>query len=543
MLDKHVDEYMQKFSVAIIGKMPADGYSGGRYHAWVMAEALAHNGNQTYVITNNLPQFSKDFEIYPNHKKIQVILTKDFYSFELAEKKLDYVICLPGVTEGKRFYDACLNLAVSKSARFAFINFETPNWYHDVYAKMDRPEKDYLTLRTLCRYGCLIFSSANESQKYAAEYYDRYPDKTEYCVWSPPINSMVADSIKEEKTQQIMIFLRIKDKHKGGDDFLRLLGEYLRGMTCVCVVGIGEIDRHFLEEAEEIAKQYGIKLRFEKSLNDYRKFQEMKKSKLLLFPSHFEGYGYPPVEALYCGTKCVVYDLPVLKEISGEFLTYCKMDDYQMMAQKAAELLKEEDREPVCVDTADFNKQAERMQHILEDNFKNPKLRCHRNVLIWLQIYLKKRYYLIKKNKFPETLKYCIAHNVIISKELKKSDESWKKVKKQMKGKKIYIWGCGKLYTELYPKYKKRIKIHGILDKSAAKVGTRDDLSGLIIQSPEILRKANQESVAVLLSGQRCVDEMIEDLKMFGISNSLRGKIYRIFNKQKACKDSSRKSN
>ena len=444
MLDKHVDEYMQKFSVAIIGKMPADGYSGGRYHAWVMAEALAHNGNQTYVITNNLPQFSKDFEIYPNHKKIQVILTKDFYSFELAEKKLDYVICLPGVTEGKRFYDACLNLAVSKSARFAFINFETPNWYHDVYAKMDRPEKDYLTLRTLCRYGCLIFSSANESQKYAAEYYDRYPDKTEYCVWSPPINSMVADSIKEEKTQQIMIFLRIKDKHKGGDD-------------------------------------------------------------------------------------------------------------YQMMAQKAAELLKEEDREPVCVDTADFNKQAERMQHILEDNFKNPKLRCHRNVLIWLQIYLKKRYYLIKKNKFPETLKYCIAHNVIISKELKKSDESWKKVKKQMKGKKIYIWGCGKLYTELYPKYKKRIKIHGILDKSAAKVGTRDDLSGLIIQSPEILRKANQESVAVLLSGQRCVDEMIEDLKMFGISNyhslcmiemnSLRGKIYRIFNKQKACKDSSRKSN
>ncbi len=532
---------MQKFKVAIIGEMPANGYSGGRYHAWVMAEALAHSGNRVYMITNHLPQFSHDFEAYPNHKQIQVVLIRDFYYVELKENNLDYVICVPGISEGGKFYHACLHLAVSKNARFAFINFETPNWYHDVYAKLERPEKDYKILKKICKYGCLVLSSAKESQKYAVKYYKDFPKRTEHCVWSPPINSIAADSITEEKENQIMVFLRVRDKHKGGDDFLQLLGEYLRGMTCVCVIGTGEIDKGFLNEAQAAAERDGICLEFKKSLNDYQKFQEMKKSKLLLFPSHFEGYGYPPVEALYCGTKCIVYDLPVLREISGDALTYCEIDNLSMMRKKTEILLKKKDIEPICVDTAEFSRQADRLQHILKVNYANPKLKNKRNFWEKALCSIKRTYYTSVKDELSATIKYCIENGEIISTDLKNSNETWRKIKRQIQGKRIYIWGCGKLYAELYPKYKDRIEVQGIIDSDIKKIGNKDNISGMIIQSPDILRKVNKKSTVVFISNKRNVDAIIDELKGVGIKryhslcmiemNSPAGKIHKFLNR------------
>ncbi len=543
MLYQHVYKYMRKFKVAIIGQMPANGYSGGRYHAWVMAEALAHKGNQVYMITNYLPQFSKDFESYPNHKQIKIILTKDFYFFALQEERLDYVICVPGLNEGKRFYYACINLAISKKARFAFINFETPNWYHEVCSEMSRSEKDYQVLQKICGYGCLIFSSANESKKYAVEYYHKFPNRTQHCVWSPPINSVVADCITESKRNQIMIFLRVRDKHKGGDDFLQLLGEYLRGMTCVCVVGTGEIDKDFQKEAEIKAEQYGIQLKFEKSLNDFQKFQEMKRSKLLLFPSYFEGYGYPPVEALYCGTKCIVYDLPVLREVSGNALTYCKMGDLLMLRKKTEVLLKEKDIAPICVGTAKFDRQAERLQHILEKNFVNPKLKNKRYFCGKVLNFVRKIYYTTVKSELAPVIKSCIDGNEIISRKLKSSNENWWKVKWKIRGKRVYIWGCGKLYAELYPKYKNRFCVQGLVDSDIKKIGTKDNVSGMVIQSPDVIRNEDGKSIAVFISGKYYVDEIIGVLKIYEIKNyhslcmiemnSSAGKLYKLRNKLK----------
>jgi glycosyltransferase involved in cell wall biosynthesis len=58
-----------------------------------------------------------------------------------------------------------------------------------------------------------------------------------------------------------------------------------------------------------------------------------------VFPSYFEGYGYPPVEALYCGTPCVAYALPVLKEVCGEHLTLVPIGDREAMGRALALLL------------------------------------------------------------------------------------------------------------------------------------------------------------------------------------------------------------
>ena len=50
----------------------------------------------------------------------------------------------------------------------------------------------------------------------------------------------------------------------------------------------------------------------------------------LLFPSHAEGFGLPPIEALQLGTRVLCNDLTVLREILGEHATFAPVSESQL---------------------------------------------------------------------------------------------------------------------------------------------------------------------------------------------------------------------
>ena len=72
-----------------------------------------------------------------------------------------------------------------------------------------------------------------------------------------------------------------------------------------------------------------IKVKFLSKLNDKSKHLEIKKSKFMIFLSRFEGFGYPPIESIYNGTRCISYELPVFKETCGNCLDYVGFNDFQ----------------------------------------------------------------------------------------------------------------------------------------------------------------------------------------------------------------------
>ncbi|MES0371600.1 MAG: glycosyltransferase family 1 protein [Mariprofundaceae bacterium] len=78
-----------------------------------------------------------------------------------------------------------------------------------------------------------------------------------------------------------------------------------------------------------LAKYPGVqdKVEFLQGIDDAALLTLYRSALALLMPSTAEGYGYPPLEALACGTPAVVADIPVLKETTGGFAMYCLPDD------------------------------------------------------------------------------------------------------------------------------------------------------------------------------------------------------------------------
>ncbi|MGY1641357.1 glycosyltransferase family 4 protein [Geodermatophilus sp. SYSU D00703] len=73
-------------------------------------------------------------------------------------------------------------------------------------------------------------------------------------------------------------------------------------------------------------------------LDDAELRQVVAGSRGLAFPSRYEGFGLPPLEALACGRPVVVSDLPVMREVLGPHATYVPVDDRTALAAAVASL-------------------------------------------------------------------------------------------------------------------------------------------------------------------------------------------------------------
>lgn len=329
--------------IAIIGWNSASQYSGGRYHAWMMAEALAHGGHDVTYITNNAPIFARDFEIYPHHRDVKIHLTENFRS-GLPHDDFDIVILVPHPHRDPSFSMKVQAFVRTRHAHLATLNFETPNWFNAM-APVPRDARTYLPWKRLCANADMVISSTRESVTFARQYLEGLNGRLMHVDCYPSINSRVADDVRDVKRERrILLFGRFyaEDAHKGATEASRLFCPEMRGYTLVFVVG--SVDREPAQFArwQAEAKAHGIELSMLFKLSDREKFYEIKRSRLMLFPSFFEGFGYPPVEAQYCNVPCVAFDLPVLRETSGDALYYAPVGDWDAFRQKIGEALREE---------------------------------------------------------------------------------------------------------------------------------------------------------------------------------------------------------
>jgi glycosyltransferase involved in cell wall biosynthesis len=62
---------------------------------------------------------------------------------------------------------------------------------------------------------------------------------------------------------------------------------------------------------------------------------------LLLFPSWYEGFGWPPLEAMACGVPVVASDAGSIPEVVGDAGYLCSPDDDSALAERVCQLLED----------------------------------------------------------------------------------------------------------------------------------------------------------------------------------------------------------
>jgi glycosyltransferase involved in cell wall biosynthesis len=158
--------------------------------------------------------------------------------------------------------------------------------------------------------------------------------------------------IKQEKNDIILFIGNIK-KHKGLsillDAFAEARGEGLKHKLVI----VGSKD-NFRSRDEAITQK--IKnmdkesVEFTSFINDLDLKNLLAGASLLVQPSLYEGFGLPPLEAMSLGTRVLISDIPVFKEIYAEFpVTFFRAGNAVDLKEKMIDLLVHGNKQPIIL--------------------------------------------------------------------------------------------------------------------------------------------------------------------------------------------------
>ncbi|MCE6995237.1 glycosyltransferase [Saccharothrix sp. S26] len=304
-------------------------YSGGRYHALLMAHAMAHAGADVTVVTNTVPAARADLDDVS--APVRYITTPGYDPAEVADD-FDVVVVAPTGGFHPPFYSCAEQVAARCGAALAVLNYESANWFNKYAPTPDHPEVWDYWRRVVVR-GGIVLSSTLEADRHARDYYRSDVGALRFEQCYPPLNSVVADRVPHgDKDGSVLYFARPFHDHKGGGDVLALPASAFAGRTLRLVFG-GPVDVEFVAALEaKFATVPGASVEVHNRIPDSTKFALLARAGAVLFPSWFEGFGYPPVEAAYLGTESVCYDLPVLRETLGDVATLVPVGEVDALA-------------------------------------------------------------------------------------------------------------------------------------------------------------------------------------------------------------------
>ncbi|SEM54300.1 Glycosyltransferase involved in cell wall bisynthesis [Prevotella sp. ne3005] len=117
-------------------------------------------------------------------------------------------------------------------------------------------------------------------------------------------------------------------RHKG----LRILLEGFnlavnQGLNKKLII-VGEAD-NFKSSEDNLANMFtSDQIQFTGYVPNEKLYDYIMRADALVLPSRYEGFGLPPLEALYLGTDVILSDIPVLKEIYSNYpVTFFQCDD------------------------------------------------------------------------------------------------------------------------------------------------------------------------------------------------------------------------
>ena len=83
-------------------------------------------------------------------------------------------------------------------------------------------------------------------------------------------------------------------------------------------------------------------IRFKEGVDDEALIREYNKAGCFIFPSFYEGFGLPPLEAMACGTPVITSHRSAMPEVCGDAALYADPHDPEDMAEKMQRVIQDE---------------------------------------------------------------------------------------------------------------------------------------------------------------------------------------------------------
>lgn len=199
---------------------------------------------------------------------------------------------------------------------------------------MTRGKIDYLVKKTLLR-RCMkrakkIACVSEFTRSRCGHYFPKYAAKCYVNHIGLSKDVLAFDATGIEKRNTIVYVGNVKP-HKGLDTLIEAYKMLPSGQYRLKIIGERE---GFLTgmKAEELDHDGVI---FTGRLSDEDLLREIASASFLVQPSLYEGFGLPPLEALYLGTQPIVSDIPVFKEVYGDLpVIFFKTGDAEDLKNK-----------------------------------------------------------------------------------------------------------------------------------------------------------------------------------------------------------------
>lgn len=164
-------------------------------------------------------------------------------------------------------------------------------------------------------------------------------------------------NIKKHKGLSVLVDAFKIAKEKGFDLTLKIVGNSENFRTA---------DENIFKKISEAPKN---SILFTGRISDKELKELYRKTKRLVQPSFYEGFGMPPLEAMSLGTKAIISDIPVFREIYKDFpVTFFKAGDCNDLAEKLLSIKNENDEIKEFPQIYSFEKTAEIIQKTLEES-------------------------------------------------------------------------------------------------------------------------------------------------------------------------------
>lgn len=309
-------------------------YSGGRIHILLACHLMAEMGHKVTVVTDCLPPMLDDFKYFEVEDRLEFIAGDTCMSSNWLLKNetnnMDIVIATPRIMEAfsyaEKFGLPCYGMLL-----------ESPNFVSEYRGGLDGTEAYWHEYKqALLKCTCGILSNPGPTQEKVKVWLDK--DGYQHNIYSfpPAINTPSCDRVFAEEENEVTFIGRHLD-FKCPDDVIKAVGK-VKSTIRPSINFIGSHNQKVRSRMQLCADQHRVNIRFYAKINDFEKFFIIKRSRAIVIPSRFEGFGMPPAEALYCGKPVIVYDLAITKWIYGDTLNYVKPGDLKGLALNIAKV-------------------------------------------------------------------------------------------------------------------------------------------------------------------------------------------------------------